>query len=78
MAASMHKFTQQNEKSAKEGNVESLRMEIWDYLYASGPTSIDRIGEATDHPQDMVLEAVNHDWFQKQDDVVAIAIHDTP
>ena len=57
-------------------NMEHLRTEIWDFVYKSGPQTILQIAERLRLNQEMVSIAVDHEWFLRRDETVAIATNE--
>ena len=53
--------------------MEHLRNEIWDFVYTSGPQTIDKIAESLQLNQEMVLVAVDHEWFGRLGEAITIA-----
>lgn len=56
-----------------EMDVEQLRTEIWDEIYKSGPRSVSALAENRQIPEQSVLVAVEHDWFEVSEELVSIA-----
>lgn len=57
--------------------MDELRIQIWDLLFrAKAPKSIPELAESTEQEKETVREAVDHDWFTVNQDLVAIS-HDT-
>jgi hypothetical protein len=54
-------------------NMEQLRTEIWDFVFTSGPQTINEIAERLRLNQETVDSAVDHEWFQRQGETIAIA-----
>ena len=53
--------------------MEHLRTEIWDFVYTSGPQTIDQIAETLRLNQEMVHMAVDHEWFGRLGEAITIA-----
>ena len=54
--------------------MDELRIEIWDLLYHSAePISIEEIAQRIDQEEATVQDAVDHEWFQVSDGIVAIS-----
>jgi hypothetical protein len=53
--------------------MDDIRTEIWDFVYQAGPQSIIQIAEKLQLNHEMVNIAVNHEWFLRQGETVAIA-----
>lgn len=52
---------------------EQLRANIWDYIYSSGPQSVEQLAEQLEISPQTVSGLVDHAWFSSQDDLVTIA-----
>ena len=63
-------------KEFKRGAVtlDEIRIEIWDYLYKNGPTSLKAIAGAVGRSIQTIEAAVDHEWFTMRADVASIAI----
>ena len=53
--------------------MEHIRTEIWDFVYKSGPQTINQIAERLGLNQTMVNIAVDHEWFLRRGENVTIA-----
>ena len=54
--------------------MDELRNQIWDLLYRSeGPQRIETVADQLGVQPTEVREAIEHHWFQVQDEVVEIA-----
>ncbi len=53
--------------------MEHIRTEIWDFVYKSGPQTINQIAERLRLNQAMVNIAVDHEWFLRRGETVTIA-----
>ena len=53
--------------------MQHVRNEIWDFVFKSGPQTIDQIAENLQLNQETVNVAVAHEWFLMRGDTVNIA-----
>ena len=58
--------------------MDEIRTEVWDYLYKNGPASVGTIAEALEQSADAIQAAAANEWFVRQGDILAIAVHETP
>ena len=58
--------------------MDEIRTEVFDYLYKNGPASVGTIAEALEQTADAIQAAADNEWFVRQDDILAIAVHETP
>ncbi|MCA9213304.1 MAG: hypothetical protein KDB27_09580 [Planctomycetales bacterium] len=54
--------------------MEQLRIQIWDHIYRSGPQSTDQISSELNIDVTTVVMAVEHEWFERLDSIVQIAV----
>ena len=54
-----------------------LRIEIWDFVYKSGPQTVDQIAERLRFDREMVNIAVAHEWFLRRGETVIIATNES-
>jgi len=57
--------------------MDEIRTEVWDYLYKNGPASVETIAGALEQTVEAIQAAAANEWFVRQDDVLAIAVHET-
>ncbi len=57
--------------------MDEIRTEVWDYLYKNGPASVETIAGALEQTVEAIHAAAANEWFVRQDDVLAIAVHET-
>ena len=53
--------------------MDSLRTDIWDHLYRSGPKTAEQIASHLRVDVDTVVTIIQHDWFEVMDSKVRIA-----
>lgn len=54
--------------------MDDLRVEIWDFLYrVEAARSIDEIAQNVDRDSEAVRAAIDHYWFDVDDEMVTIA-----
>ena len=56
--------------------MEHQRTQIWDFLFKSEPQTTHQIAEALGLNQVMVTMAVDHEWFVRRGETVAIATNE--
>jgi hypothetical protein len=55
--------------------MDELRNLIWDYLYStSRAQSVESIASQVAHDPQTIRAAIDHEWFEVTDDLVAIAL----
>ncbi|MCA9166380.1 MAG: hypothetical protein KDB23_01870 [Planctomycetales bacterium] len=54
--------------------MDEICMEVWDYLYKNGPTSVQVIAGALEQTPETIQQAGAHEWFVRQNDMLAIAV----
>lgn len=57
--------------------MEQARIQVWDFVFKNGPSTVARIAEGCEHDPNTVVAIVDHDWFTLQGDTVAIATSET-
>lgn len=57
--------------------MDEIRAEVWDYLYKSGPASLETIAQASGQTVETIQAATDHEWFATRGEVVAIAVHES-
>ena len=57
--------------------MEQARIQVWDFVFKNGPSTLVRIAESCQHDPATVAAIVDHDWFTLQGDTVTIATSDT-
>ncbi|MFO0923940.1 MAG: hypothetical protein U0905_15780 [Pirellulales bacterium] len=54
--------------------MEQIRIDIWDYIYQTGPSDIRTLAEELNLPEDSVRDAVANAWFDVADEMVSNAV----
>ena len=58
----------------ESSGMEQIRIQIWDQIYRSGPQSTDQIASELNIDVTTVAMAVEHEWFERLDSIVQIAV----
>ena len=56
--------------------MEHIRAEIWDFVYKTGPQTANEIAAKLRLNEQMVKIAVDHEWFTREGETVAIATNE--
>lgn len=54
--------------------LEKIKIDIWDYIYQSGPQGIAKIATELQLSEESVRDAVSDVWFTVRDEVVSNAV----
>ena len=68
-----HSMSSESSRELSPEATEELREVIWDHLYQRGRQTVADLADQMQLSVETVTVLVDHDWFAKQDDSVAIA-----
>ena len=58
--------------------MDDTRTQVWDFLYRSGPQTVEQIADGTRIDAITISAAIAHEWFEVVDAKVQIAISEPP